>query len=159
MDAVALVDCPVPILDISTGLSIDPFSSRELNHCHKGSLSPCYSSSPSCLLLTDRRIYAPECRPERVNLRTRSLQAKHDHPTAGPFGYNKTLEWLRRDCVWPSMRTDCKEFALQCVLCARNKPPRHRPYSLLQPLPVPGRPWHSISMDFVEHLPTSNGLS
>jgi len=57
------------------------------------------------------------------------------------------------------MRTDCKKFALQCLLCARNKPSRHRPYSLLQPLPVPGRPWHSISMDFVEHLPTSNGLS
>ena len=30
---------------------------------------------------------------------------------------------------------------------------------LLQPLPVPGRPWHSISMEFIEHLPTSNGLS
>jgi len=57
------------------------------------------------------------------------------------------------------MRTDCKELTLQCVLCARNKPSRHRPYSLLQPLPVPGRPWYSISMDFVEHLPTSNGLS
>jgi len=74
MDAAALVDCPVPILDISAGLSVDPLSSRELDHCLKGSPSPRYSFSPSCLLLTDRRIYAPEYRPERGNLRTRGLQ-------------------------------------------------------------------------------------
>ena len=43
--------------------------------------------------------------------------------------------------------------------CARNKPSRHRPYGLLQPLQVPGRPWHSISMEFVEHVPTSNGFT
>jgi len=57
------------------------------------------------------------------------------------------------------MRMDCKKFALQCVLCARNKPSRYRPYGLLQPLPVPGRPWNSISMDFVEYSPTSNGFT
>ena len=64
MDAAALVDCPVLILDISAGLSVDPLSSRELDHCLKGSSSPRYSLSPSYLLLTDRCIYAPEYRPE-----------------------------------------------------------------------------------------------
>ena len=44
-------------------------------------------------------------------------------------------------------------------LCARNKPSHHRPYGLLQPLPVPGRPWHSISMDFIEQLLASNGFT
>jgi len=82
MDAAALVDCSIPILDISVGLSIDPFSSRELDHCLKGSPSPCYSLSPSCLLLTDRRIYAPEYRPARGNLSTRSLQAKQRQVTS-----------------------------------------------------------------------------
>ena len=53
------------------------------------------------------------------------------------------------------MRTDCKKIVVQC---ARNKPSRHRPYGLLQPLQVPGRPWHSISMDFIEQLSASNGL-
>jgi len=51
------------------------------------------------------------------------------------------------------MRTDCKKLVVQC---ARNKPSRHRPYGLLQPLQVPGRPWHSISMDVIEQLPASN---
>ena len=29
----------------------------------------------------------------------------------------------------------------------------HRPYGLLHPLPIPSRPWASISMDFITDLP------
>jgi len=83
MDAAALVDCSAPILDISAGLSVDPLSSRELDHYLKGSPSPRYSLSPFGLLLMDRRVYVPEYRPERGNFHTRGLQAKHNHPTAG----------------------------------------------------------------------------
>ena len=92
IDAAVLVDCPVPILDISAGLSVDPLSSEELDHCLKGSSSPRHSLSPFGLLLMDHPVYAPEYRPEQGNLRSRGLQAKHDYPTARHFGYNKTLE-------------------------------------------------------------------
>ena len=37
------------------------------------------------------------------------------------------------------------------------KPQQHKPYGLLKQLPVPERPWNSISMDFIETLPTSDG--
>lgn len=165
-DAAALVDSSIPVIDIAAliedikaGYSVDPVASRELDLCHKGSPSPRFSVSPAGLLLMDRRVYVPQYRPERGNLRTRVLQEKHDHLTAGHFGFNKTLELVRRNYVWPSMRTDCKKFVSQCVLCARNKPSRHRPYGLLQPLPIPERPWHSISMDFIEQLPLSNGYT
>jgi len=57
------------------------------------------------------------------------------------------------------MRTDCKKFALQCVLCARNNPLTIVLPARCKLLPVPGRPWHSISMDLVEHVPTSNGFT
>jgi len=42
--------------------------------------------------------------------------------------------------------------------CARNKPLRQKPYGALQPLPIPDRPWSSISMDFIEQLPNSGGF-
>jgi len=54
------------------------------------------------------------------------------------------------------MRINCKKYVSQCVLCARNKPSCHHPYGLLQPLPIPERPWHSISMDFIKQLLPSN---
>jgi hypothetical protein len=57
------------------------------------------------------------------------------------------------------MRTNCKKFVSQCVQCARNKLSLHRPHCLLQPLPVPECPWHSISMDFIERLVPSNGFT
>jgi hypothetical protein len=31
------------------------------------------------------------------------LQAHHDFPSAGHFGYNKTLELVSRDYWWPQM--------------------------------------------------------
>src|SRR6266481_2687283 len=37
-----------------------------------------------------------------------------------------------------------------------TKPVRHRPYVLLKQLPIPKRPWNSISMDFIEKLPKSS---
>jgi len=57
------------------------------------------------------------------------------------------------------MRINCKKYISQCVLCARNKPSCHCPYGLLQPLPIPERPWHSISMDFIKQLLPSNGYT
>lgn len=89
----------------------------------------------------------------------RILQAKHDHLTARHFSYNKTLELLHQDYIWPTMHADCKNFVSQCILCMHNKSSRHCPYGLLQPLPIPERPWHSISMDFIKQLPKSNGFT
>ena len=50
-----------------------------------------------------------------------------------------------------------QEFCNSCTTCKRPKAPQHKPYGLLKHLPVPKRPWNSISMDFIEHLPNSSG--
>jgi hypothetical protein len=166
LDAASLVDSSIPILDsvalledIKAGLTVDPLANRELEQCLKGSPSPRFTLSSSGLLLMDHHVYIPDFRPNCGNLCTCVLQEKHDHPMAGHFSYNKTLELLHHNYVWPSMHMDSKNFVTQCILCAHNKPSCHRPYRLLQPLPIPECPWHSISMDFIEQLLASNGFT
>src|SRR5882724_6149363 len=36
---------------------------------------------------------------------------------------------------------------------------RHKPYGLLKQLPIPDKPWNSISMDFIEKLPPSSSYT
>jgi hypothetical protein len=43
-----------------------------------------------------------------------------------------------------------------CVACQRNKARCHKPYGLLEPLPVPEKPWHTVTFDFVVQLPKSS---
>jgi hypothetical protein len=82
-----------------------------------------YSISDSGLLLINHRIYIPDISPETGNLRTCVLQLKHDHPTAGHPGQNRTLDLLRREYTWPNVHTDVKDFVNSCVSCKRNKNP------------------------------------
>eukprot|EP00063_Salmo_salar_P020107 XP_013994942.1 PREDICTED: uncharacterized protein LOC106568803 [Salmo salar] len=55
------------------------------------------------------------------------------------------------------MVPDVSTFVAACTVCAQNKTPWQAPASLLQPLPVPHRPWSNISLDFVMGLPPSDG--
>jgi hypothetical protein len=90
------------------------------------------------------------------SIRLKILQARHDFPAAGHFGFNKTMELIARDYWWPQMWKYVKEFIRSCDTCARAKVPRHQPHGLLHPLPVPNGPWLSLSMDFITDLPSSN---
>jgi hypothetical protein len=54
------------------------------------------------------------------------------------------------------MKKDIKAYIRGCDTCQRVKHETSKPARLLQPLSIPPRPWHSISMDFVEGLPTSS---
>ena len=40
-----------------------------------------------------------------------------------------------------------------CSKCQRIKPPSDKPYGSSMPLPVPIKPWDSVSMDFIADLP------
>ena len=106
------------------------------------------------LLLRHGLVYVPDDQA----LKTDILGQSHDHPTAGHFGRFKTLELLSRNFYWPNISHFVKNYIRTCDLCQRSKPPRHRPYGLLQPLPVPERPWSSISLDHIVELPVSNGF-
>jgi len=107
------------------------------------------------LLRLNDRIYVPDV----PDLRLRVLRNKHDHPLAGHFGQNKTLELIRQEYAWPNLRSFVKDYVSTCATCKCSKTPRHKPYGLLKQLPIPTRPWNSISMDFIEHLPSSSGFT
>jgi hypothetical protein len=54
------------------------------------------------------------------------------------------------------MNSDVKSYIKGCDVCQRIKHETSKPVGLLQPLFIPQGPWYSISMDFIEGLPTSN---
>src|SRR5260221_10452730 len=51
-----------------------------------------------------------------------------------------------------------KHYMRSCTSCAHTKAQRHNPYGLLKQLPIPICPWESVSMDFIEQLPASDGF-
>src|SRR5260370_14996377 len=52
-----------------------------------------------------------------------------------------------------------KSYISLCTNCACTKAPHHKLYCKLKQLPIPDKLWNSISMDFIEHLPASNGFT
>src|SRR6266481_1880825 len=137
--------------NIRADLQSDPTALEHLS----STANPHWVTSPDGLLRCDDRIYVPDSR----NLHLRVLQYSHDHLLSGHFGQTKTLYKVWRHYMWPGLPEFIKNYCKSCTTCSRAKPQRHRPYGLLKQLPVPERPWNSISMDFIEQLPLSSGYT
>lgn len=89
--------------------------------------------------------------------RSQVLQWAHTSRISCHPGVTCTLEVLKRRFWCPTMDNDTQEFVGACTICTQNKS-HHQPTSgLLQPLPVPSRPWSYIAIDFVMGLPPSQG--
>jgi RNase H-like domain found in reverse transcriptase/Reverse transcriptase (RNA-dependent DNA polymerase)/Integrase zinc binding domain/Chromo (CHRromatin Organisation MOdifier) domain/Retroviral aspartyl protease len=96
--------------------------------------------------------------PDDPDLKLLLLHEHHDIPIAGHLGKDKTLDALSRTFFWPGMSRDVRQHVRTCDSCQRNKSSTQRPLGLLQSLPIPSRPWESISMDLITCLPkTANG--
>src|SRR5882672_7747157 len=137
--------------DIRQSLLLDPLSSMHL----PTPTLPNWSLDDNGLLCYYNRIYVPDFNTTHLHV----LQYKHDHILSGHFGQTKTLELVRQEYVWPNMRTFIQDFCKSCTTCKHSKAPCHKPYGLLKQLPIPEKPWNSISMDFIEHLPKSSKYS
>jgi hypothetical protein len=91
--------------------------------------------------------------PNDEQLRLQVLAECHDTPYAGHVGRTKTLHNVRKNFWWPGVAQDVRRFVKSCDSCQRVKPNNRHPIGLLQPLPVPGDTWDSVSMDLVVSLP------
>ena len=67
----------------------------------------------------------------------------------------KTLHKVKQDFCWPSLKKDLKQYIKECDICQRVKYENCKLAGLLQPLPIPSKPWLVVSMDFIEGLPKS----
>ena len=138
----------------------DPFPAKVLHmladgvhHCRRISLGECSRDADDVRLRYRGRLYVPEYEP----LRLRLLQTHHEVAATGHPCRSKTLELLKRTYFWPSLQADVDRFVRNCHTCQRSRTPRHAPFGILRPLPIPDRPWEDIAMDFVTGLPASQG--
>ncbi|KAI2665814.1 Transposon Tf2-9 polyprotein [Labeo rohita] len=116
-------------------------------------ISEAQTQDPTPVDCPSHLVYVP------LTLRTLVLAEVHATPSSGHPGIEATLHLLRNRFWWPNQCTDIIEFIRKCSVCNITKVPRHLPAGLLQPLPVPQRPWSHIVVDFITDLPRSNGFT
>lgn len=83
------------------------------------------------------------------------MMESHEPPYAGHRGKARTLFVLERHFYWPSLRKYIFNFVEQCLTCQKVKFDKGKTPGLLQPLPIPNKPWESITMDFILGIPRS----
>ena len=149
LQAVSLLDIKQLHSNIHSTLSTDSIASIHLKS-KKSNLQ--WSLNSDGLLQRDNCIYVPDSE----DLQLQVLHYKHNHMTAGHFGWNKTINLVWCEYTWPRLCDFVKDFCKSCTSCYHAKTPHHRPYGSLKQLLIPEKPWNSISMDFIEQLPASS---
>jgi hypothetical protein len=144
---------PTWLSELKQSYADDPATKQLLGTLVQGQVKH-YSLQNGLILFKNRIYLGPQC-----NLKQKVLSLIHDSPLGGHSGYLKTLQRAKRDWYWQGMKQAIKTYIKNCDTCQRIKTETTKPAGLLQPLSIPYRPWHSISMDFIEGLPTSNRQS
>lgn len=133
---------------IKNATATDDFAQERLRQIAEQSEPTEFSRSADVLLFKDR-IYVPDA----DSLRLEILQSNHDSGIGGHGGQNQTTRSIACNYWWPGLRKTVAAFVKSCDTCHRIKSSRTRPAGLLNPLPVPDRPFGSVGMDFITGLP------
>ena len=86
------------------------------------------------------------------------LKETHDTKWAGHLGEERTLALLARSFHWPKMKEDVQAYVKTCHVYQVYKTELKKEAGLLQPLPIPERPWQCVSMDFIGGFPKVEGF-
>ena len=80
-----------------------------------------YKHIPSKMLMTTNipewKLLVPS--PQRSEV----IQAAHDPPTSGHFGFYKTLKRIQEQYYWSKMRDDILKYVRSCRICGEQKMP------------------------------------
>jgi hypothetical protein len=90
-----------------------------------------------------------------LSLQNKLLHECHSSSLGGHSGVPVTYARMKQMFAWRGMKSDVHHFVKACLVCQQAKPDRSKLPGKLQPLPVPSGAWQTISLDFVEGLPTS----
>nr|ABA98724.1 retrotransposon protein, putative, unclassified [Oryza sativa Japonica Group] len=93
-----------------------------------------------------------------VELQTKVLTALHNAAIGGHSGTQATFSRVNKLFAWPGLRKAVRQFVSACSICKQAKAERVRYPGFLQPLPVPEHAWQTVSLDFIEGLPSSSGF-
>ncbi|KAL3692137.1 hypothetical protein R1sor_005788 [Riccia sorocarpa] len=138
---------------IREGYMRDSTAKEYLDKIKRGGKVPYVTFREGLLRFKQSRIYVGQGK-----LRAMLLKEAHDVPLAGHKGAKGTLVKLAKQYFWPGMREDVDHFVKTCVVCQGNRVLYQKAQGLLRPLPIPSRPFESISMDFITSLPGSGGF-
>ena len=92
-----------------------------------------------------------------TNLRERLISLYHDDPLSGHRSTANTLRRLQRYFYWHRMHKEVQAYVSTCGECARAKSKTTQPDGLINPVPIPGGPYQSISIDWIMTLEPCKG--
>lgn len=91
-------------------------------------------------------------------LQLKIMSAFHCSAVGGHSGIQVTYSRVRRLFAWSGLKQAVRQFVSNCSICKQAKAERVRYPGLLQPLPVPEHAWVTVSLDFIEGLPSLAGF-
>ncbi|KAG6472970.1 hypothetical protein ZIOFF_070450 [Zingiber officinale] len=77
------------------------------------------------------------------------LKETHDPQWAGHPDVEWMLALLAHSYIWPKMENNVEVYVKTCLVCQQYKTERKKEARLLQLLPIPEKPWVSVSMAFI----------
>ena len=81
------------------------------------------------------------------------------HTTLGHLGPQKMLEYVRHWFWWPKISANIEDFCKSCGQCQVMKSSRQCPPGWVHTMPIPGKPWESVGMDFSGPYPEVKGFN
>ena len=134
----------------------DPYIRKKMEDYRKGTLEKTLRVEDGLLYKLPHRQLSFKIVVPREFVK-KVLFEKHDSPSAGHMGIEKTLELVSRTYWWSTWRNDTIEYVRSCPSCQRNKYETKPPAGELQPIPIPTEKWEQITTDLVTDLPVSKG--
>jgi len=154
-----VLDSASLLISIKQGLGTDPFAQAQLRRLWSPVESTTLTANPWSLskdgefLLFKGALYVLDHQDVCLDV----LRSHHDHRLACHPGISKTISGIRRQFYWPRLVRFVTDYIHSCTTCHRAKSIHHKPFGPYRFLPIADRPWDSISMDFIEGLPLSDG--